>query len=79
MIRKPPAKKQKKTDKSLDWVVVVKDGVINAAINNHVDTISKLKKLGYTILGYPAFERKIDAITWVEEYTGKYYKRERKK
>jgi hypothetical protein len=81
---KKPKPKQKKSDKIQDWVVVVKDGFINAAINNHNTAtqlekmVSKLEGMGYTVLGYPATEKKIDAIEYVEQMTGKHYKREKR-
>jgi hypothetical protein len=76
---KRKAPKQKKSNKVKDWVVVVKDGNANAAIDNHVNTKDQLLKLGYTIIGCPASVNKADAIDYVEAMNDKYYGRERKK
>lgn len=77
--KKIPTPKQKKSDKLKNWIVVVKGEYINAAINNHVNTESTLIGLGYKVVGYPAMEDKSGAIDLIEAYTGKYYKREKKK
>jgi hypothetical protein len=79
MPKKPPAKKQHKSSAIKDWVVVVKDGHINAAIDNHVDTRSKLREMGYTIISQCVFAHKNDALDWAEALTGKRYKKEQKK
>ncbi len=56
--------------KAKDWVVVWKDGKIDAAVNNS-GTAAKLKKLGYTIIGYPYFKSKTDAKRWCEDWAPK--------
>jgi queuine/archaeosine tRNA-ribosyltransferase len=81
--RKPPAKKKKKNPNIKSWVVVIKGDYINAAIDNHINTVEKLEAMGYTVAGTPAFVEKEDAIEYCKFYllqtTGKKYRREPKK
>jgi hypothetical protein len=76
---KPRAKKKKKSNKCVSWLVVVKDGCINAAVDNHNGTEEKLIAMGYEIVGCPSMIEKDDAINYIQEITGKYYKKERRK
>lgn len=59
-------KKKRKFGKPVSWVVVFKDGEWNAAIDNHVDTVKKLKALGWEIMGYPSMKDKQDAIDYIK-------------
>jgi hypothetical protein len=77
--KKRPAPKKKKSNKCVNWLVVVKDGCINAAIDNHINTEAKLLEMGYEIVGCPSMVEKNDAINYIEEITGKYYKKEPRK
>ncbi len=63
--------------KAKSWVVVTKDGKIDAAVDNP-GTADKLKKLGYTIIGFPYMKRKADAINWCEDWAPKKIKRKKK-
>jgi len=51
-----------------DWIVVRKEGVTktNAAIDNHVNTDKKLLAEGWEIIGYVSFEKKADAIFYID-------------
>jgi hypothetical protein len=77
--RKRPAPKKKKSNKCVNWLVVVKDGAINAAIDNHNGTEEKLIAMGYEIVGCPSMVEKDDAINYIQDITGKYYKKEKRK
>ena len=48
------------------WIVVLKEGKWNAAINNHVNTKENLIKHGCEIMGEQSFKLKADAIDWVK-------------
>lgn len=52
--------------KPKNWVVVLKDGKWNAAINNHRNTVKQLVAQGWEIMGEPFFADKRDAIDWVK-------------
>ena len=49
------------------WIVFEdSEGKIDAVENNYTDAESKIKTKGFKILGYPAFNKKNDAIWYVK-------------